>query len=106
MGLQLRVMWDRLIEQVVAEDRCRIAVTESDALPYLDGELLGLGVVVNPGIPPAVIDVRAGLSARGAVHVENHVKPGLARPADDAIEQSKALVIAGKKVFVMQGNPD
>ena len=79
IDLKLREMRDRLVEKIVTENGFRITVVAGDALPYVDGLLLAFWAFEEPGISPAIVDVRAGLAAWGGVHVDHDIQAGLLR---------------------------
>src|ERR1700692_2274420 len=84
----------RLIQEVVAANNRFIAVARPNPAPDGDGGALCFWAAVEPGIAPAVVDVRACLSARGAVHIENDVNTVLARPFDESVENAEAFGIS------------
>src|ERR1700676_2414912 len=84
----------RLIQEVVAEDSRFIAVVRRNPAPDGDGVRLCFSAAVEPWIAPAVVDVRARLSARGAVHIEDDVNAILARPFDESVENAEAVGIS------------
>src|ERR1700686_2936442 len=84
----------RLIEEAVAENSRFIAVVRRNPAPDGDGVRLCFRAAVEPGIAPAVVDVRACLAARGAVHIENDLNPVLARPFDESVENAEAVGIS------------
>src|SRR5947209_13452422 len=83
--LELGEVGDWFVEQVVSDDGGIVGVVGGDAAPDIDGELLVGGGFEEPGVSVAVVDVGAGLSAGGAVHVEDDVHVVFLRPSEQAV---------------------
>jgi hypothetical protein len=58
---------DGFIEEVVAENGGLAVVARGDALPEGDRAGLSFLALEEPGVAPAIVDVRAGLSRRRGV---------------------------------------
>ena len=82
---------DRLVQDVVAQDRRIAGVAPGDGLPELHRELPVARHVEHQGIARPVVVVDAGLAAGCGVQVDDGEKPGLAHPAQHAVEQEPAL---------------
>jgi hypothetical protein len=77
-----------------------------DALPDGDEMRLLLGAVVEPGVSAAVVNVCAGLTAGGCMHIDDDVKTFLTTPLDDVIQQGEAFGVVCLKELIVNGNTD
>ena len=95
-GVQLllvfEIVGDRLVHQVIAEDRGFIRITGRNAAPDGDEPFLHLRTAEQPRITVRIVDVVAGLPARTVVHIENQPQPGVTTPLYNAVHEGKSLL--------------
>src|ERR1700754_965629 len=86
-GDGVEVGGDRLVKQIVTQNRRFVSETRGDLSPDIDGQLLTLGAFEQKRISPTVVDVISSLSARRAMHVQNNRKTFLLAPGDNLVQQ-------------------
>ena len=100
----IEIWGDRLVYEIIRDNYRFILIILGDALPDVAEELLRSLAFKKPRIAVAVVDVVAGLSARGIVHIQDHIQPMPAAPSDHIIQTFESVLTGGQAhiIFVSE----
>jgi hypothetical protein len=90
-GVGIKIVRNRLVKQIVADDCGLISISRGYLAPYVYGQVLALDAFKQKRIAPTIIDVVAGLSARRTVHIKNYVEIFTLAPGYNIVQEPIAF---------------
>ena len=97
----IEIWGDRLVYEIIRDNYRFILIILGDALPDVAEELLRSLAFKKPRVAVAVVDIVSGLSARGIVHIQDHIQTVLAAPSDNIVQTLETVLTGGKAHIIL-----